>query len=196
MNWWTYTLLSGFPGSSAGKESACNAGDSGWIPGLGRRDRLPTPVFLGFPGGSDSKESTCNAEDLSFIPGLGRSPEGQHGNPLEYSCLGNCHGQWSWTSCSPWSCKELDMTEQLSTAQHTLSPIVYGFSLDLIHSMSFGKCIITCTYHFSVKHSHFTALKILCTLPICLSLKWSRTPQSLATVSSASFSSVEKLAKE
>ena len=26
----------GFPGSSAGKESACNAGDSGSIPGLGR----------------------------------------------------------------------------------------------------------------------------------------------------------------
>ena len=25
----------GFPGSSAGKESACNAGDSGSIPGLG-----------------------------------------------------------------------------------------------------------------------------------------------------------------
>ena len=26
----------GFPGGSAGKESACNAGDLGWIPGLGR----------------------------------------------------------------------------------------------------------------------------------------------------------------
>ena len=26
----------GFPGSSAGKESACNAGDLGLIPGLGR----------------------------------------------------------------------------------------------------------------------------------------------------------------
>ena len=25
-----------FPGSSSGKESACNAGDPGWIPGLGR----------------------------------------------------------------------------------------------------------------------------------------------------------------
>ena len=25
-----------FPGSSAGKESACNAGDPSWIPGLGR----------------------------------------------------------------------------------------------------------------------------------------------------------------
>ena len=26
----------GFPGSSAGKKSACNAGDPSWIPGLGR----------------------------------------------------------------------------------------------------------------------------------------------------------------
>ena len=46
------SLVVGFPGSSAGKESACNAGDSGSIPGLGRspgaRERLPTPVF--WPG--------------------------------------------------------------------------------------------------------------------------------------------------
>ena len=36
---------------SAGKESACNVGDLGLIPGLGRpwrRERLPTPVF--WPG--------------------------------------------------------------------------------------------------------------------------------------------------
>ena len=30
------TLISGFPCGSAGKESACNAGDLGLIPGLGR----------------------------------------------------------------------------------------------------------------------------------------------------------------
>ena len=39
-----------FPGDSVGKESACNAGDLGSIPGLGkipwRRERLPTPVSL------------------------------------------------------------------------------------------------------------------------------------------------------
>ena len=60
-----------------------------------RRDSLPTPVFLGFPGGSDSRESTCNAEDLDSIPGLGRFPAGGHGNPLQYSCLENPHGQRS-----------------------------------------------------------------------------------------------------
>ena len=42
--------LMGFLGGSAGKESACNAGDLGLIPGLGKkpgkRERLPTLVFL------------------------------------------------------------------------------------------------------------------------------------------------------
>ena len=31
-----YPLFLGFPGGSAGKESACHAGDLGLIPGLGR----------------------------------------------------------------------------------------------------------------------------------------------------------------
>ena len=43
--------IQGFPGSSAGKESACNAGDLGLIPGLGRspggRNRLLTPAVHG-----------------------------------------------------------------------------------------------------------------------------------------------------
>ena len=67
---------------------------------------------MGFPGGSDGKESACNEGDLGLIPGLGRSPGGGRGNPLHYSCLENPHGQSSLPS------KEVDMTEQLSTAQH------------------------------------------------------------------------------
>ena len=92
-------------GSSAGKEFTCNAGDPGLIPGSGsapwRRDRLHTPVFLGFPGGSDGEESACNAGDLGSIPGLGRSLGGRHGNPFQYSCLENSHGQRSLADYSP-----------------------------------------------------------------------------------------------
>ena len=44
-------------------------------------------------GGSDGKESACNAGDLDSIPGLGRSAEGGHGNPFQYSCLEDPHGQ-------------------------------------------------------------------------------------------------------
>ena len=40
---------------------------------------------MGFPGGSSGKESAYNVGDLGLIPGLGISPEGGHGNPLQYS---------------------------------------------------------------------------------------------------------------
>ena len=35
----------GFPDSSVGKDSACNAGDTGWIPALGRS----TGEGIGYP---------------------------------------------------------------------------------------------------------------------------------------------------
>ena len=73
---------------------------------------------MSFPGGSVGKESTCDVGDLSSIPGLGRSPGGGLGNPLQYSFLENPHGQRSLAGYSPWDHIELDMTDQLSTAQH------------------------------------------------------------------------------
>ena len=72
-------------------------------------------LSLGFPGGSVGEESACSAGDAGLIPGLGRAPGGGHGNPLQYSCLENPHGQRSLAGYSPWGCKELDTTEQLST---------------------------------------------------------------------------------
>ena len=73
---------------------------------------LPRKSFLdllmGFPRGSAGKESTCNAGDLGLIPGLGRSPEqGQATPPVFWP--EEFHGLYS-----PWGCKELDTTEQLS----------------------------------------------------------------------------------
>ena len=59
-------------------------------------------MFLGFPGSSDGKESTCNGGDLGPIPGVERSHEGGHGNPLQYSCLGNSHRKRGLAGCSPW----------------------------------------------------------------------------------------------
>ena len=48
----------------------------------------------GFPGGSDGKN--LSAMQPSSIPGLGRSPGEGNGNPLQYSCLENPHGQRAW----------------------------------------------------------------------------------------------------
>ena len=120
--------MKGFSHSSVGKESACNVGDPGSIPGLGRspregkgyplqysglensmdcrRDRLSIPVFVGFPCGSAGKESACSVGDLGWIPGMGRSPGEGKGYPLQYSGLENfkdcvVHGvpkSWTWLS--------------------------------------------------------------------------------------------------
>ena len=51
---------------------------------------------------------------------MGRSSGGGHGNPLQYFCLENPHGQRSLAGYSSQGRKEADATEQLSTAQHTL----------------------------------------------------------------------------
>ena len=78
-------------------------------------------IYMGFSGGSDGKESICNAGDLGSIPGLGRFPEGGHGNALQYSWLKNPHGQRSLAGYSPWTSKESDTTERLSTNMHVFT---------------------------------------------------------------------------
>ena len=78
-------------------------------------------LSLGFPGGSDSQESACNAEDLGSTPGSGRSPGEGNGDPPQYSCLENSLDRGAWQARVRGACKELNMTEQLTQAQHVLS---------------------------------------------------------------------------
>ena len=63
------------------------------------------------------KNQPANAEDIrnsGLIPESGRSPGGGHGNPLQYSCLENPHGQRRLAGNSH-EVAELDTTERLST---------------------------------------------------------------------------------
>ena len=71
-----FSFLSAFrdaPGSSAVEESACNEGDSGSIPGLGRSpgERIDYP-FLAFLVAQLEKNQPTNPGDLGLTPGLGR----------------------------------------------------------------------------------------------------------------------------
>ena len=62
------------------------------------------------------KNPPANTGDIRGVylsSGSGRSLGG-HGNPLQYSCLENQHGQGSLVCCSSWSRKELDTTERLN----------------------------------------------------------------------------------
>ena len=49
--------------------------------------------------------------DANSNPGWGRFPGGGYGNPLQYSCLDNPHGQRSLVGYSLKGHKELDTTD-------------------------------------------------------------------------------------
>ena len=128
----------GFPGSSVGKKSACDSGKPGSVPG-----------FVGFPGEgiryslqyswASLVESTCSGGHPGSIPGLERSPEVDHGNPLQYSCLENPHAHRSLAGYSPWG-SESDTTEQLSTARHMRTRVLILIkSITLIMACGWGR---------------------------------------------------------
>ena len=48
---------------------------------------------------------------MGSIPGSGKSPGVGNGNPPQYSCLENPHGERSLVGYSPWGRKESDTTE-------------------------------------------------------------------------------------
>ena len=94
----------GFPGGSAGKESACNAGDLGSIPGLGRSPGEGKGSPLQYSGLENSMDcivhgvtkSQTGPSDFHFVTrtltpvsGLGRSSGEEKGYPLQYSGLEN-----------------------------------------------------------------------------------------------------------
>ena len=108
-----------------------------------KRIRVYIYVYMGFPCGSDGKESACNVKDLGSIPRLGRSPGEGHGNLLQYSCLGNPHGQRRLTGYSPWGHKGSDTTERLSIAQH-----IYMYIY-----MCVCVCVCVCVYTHIYLHS-------------------------------------------
>ena len=85
--------------------------------------RVLKNIVYGFPGDSDGKESAVG--DLGLIPGLEKSAGGGHGNPIQYFCLKNPHGQRNLAGYSPQGHKGSDTTERLST--HSIQ--FYIFSL-------------------------------------------------------------------
>ena len=60
-----------------------------------------------------------DVRDVASIPRLGRSPGVGNGNPLQYSCLENPHGQRSPIGYSPRGLEELNTTEQLNNNKHS-----------------------------------------------------------------------------
>ena len=75
-----------------------------WVAIAFSESLMADPQPMGFPGGSSGKNPPVNAgglRDVGSIPGLGRVPGGEHGNPLQYSCLENPYTQRSLVGCGP-----------------------------------------------------------------------------------------------
>ena len=73
---------------------------------------------LGFPGGSVVKNPPASAGDsgvVGSIPGSERSPGGGHGNPLQYSCLGNLTDRGVCWAAVPTVAKSRTRLKRLST---------------------------------------------------------------------------------
>ena len=84
----------GFPGSSVGKESTCNAGDPSSIPGSGRSPGEGVGYLLQYSWASlvaqlvmNLPDNAGDPRDTGLIPGCRRSAAEGNGNPLQYSCL-------------------------------------------------------------------------------------------------------------
>ena len=109
-----HTVLQGFPDSSAGKESACNAGESGSIPGLGRSpgEGIGYPLQYLWISLVAQMVKNPSAMKKTWIRSLGWE------DPLEEGVATHSTLAWRipWTEepgglHSPWGCKELDMAE-------------------------------------------------------------------------------------
>ena len=75
--------------------------------------------MCGFPGGGSGKEPTCQCRKCKrrgFSPWMGKIPWRRAWQLIPVFFPGDSNGQRSLAGYSPWGHKELDMTEQLSTA--------------------------------------------------------------------------------
>ena len=100
----------GFPGSSAGKESPCNAGDPGLIPGSGNSpaEGISYPLQYSW--------APLVAQMVKNLPAVRETWVGKISwrrawQPTPIFFLGESHGQRSLVDYSPWGHKETDTTE-------------------------------------------------------------------------------------
>ena len=102
----------GFPKSSVGKESACNAGDPSLIPESGRSAGEGTAYPLQYSWASLVAQLVKNLHEMleTRVRSLGWEDSLEKGKSTHSSIL-----PWRipWTIYSPWVCKESDTTKRL-----------------------------------------------------------------------------------
>jgi len=75
--------------------------------------------------GKNLPASAGGIRDAGSIPGSGRSPEGGHGNPLQYSCLENPTDRGTWWATVHGVTQSQTQLKQFSTALLSLRRYLY-----------------------------------------------------------------------
>ena len=111
--------LQGFPDSSVGKESACNAGDPGLIPGSGRSpgEGIGYPLLYSWPSVVAQLVKNPPTMRETWVRSLSWEDPLEKGKATHSSTLGEFQGLYS-----PWDLKESDMTGRLSLHFTSLFP--------------------------------------------------------------------------
>ena len=148
-------FVMGFHGSSAGKESTCNAGDPSLISGLERfpGERIGYPLqysCLENPQGQRRLAGRLWGGRPGFDPWVGKTPWRRVRQPTPVFLPGESHGQRSLVGYSPWDHKEGAWVKWLN--MYTL--IITSFwavrtSLMRLASLQFTFGKVTVGQHFS-----------------------------------------------
>ena len=126
--------------------------------------------FLMSSLGSVVKNLPDNAGDLGSIPGSGISPGKGNGNPLQYSCLENPHGQRSLACYSPQGHKRVRHDWAAKLGQHSFSYYFpYSFPLWVItrnwiwFSVLYKRTLLSpvLTFFLFLKYNWFTMWSFL-----------------------------------
>ena len=128
-------------------------------------------VALGFCDGTAGKESACNAGEKGSIPGSGRSHGGGHGNPLQYSCLGNLVDRGAWWATVHGLAKS---RTRLSVQTHTLTTAVKivrekAIPTILTHD---NRVLRTQSAETDISSVHFSHLAVGADMPTVRILLW------------------------
>ena len=127
----SFVIIQGLPYSSVGKESACNAGDPGLIPGSGRavREGIGYPLQYSWASLVAQLVKNLPAMQETWVRSwVGKIPWRRERLPTPVFWPGEFHGQRSHTRGR----KESDTTEQLSLSLHIWPVLITVQRLDIV----------------------------------------------------------------
>ena len=134
-------MQSGFPGGSAGKESACSAGDLGSIPGLGRSpgEGHGNPFQYSYLENSHGQRTTCSPPWTGRLQSVGH----KQSDMTEQLSIAHIHISFAHSFLPHWP--------PLSSDQFTIFVGMYSYKMCII---IFNECLFHfCKWYYSTYYS-------------------------------------------